>query len=280
MPLLEFDKVSKRYNAKGRSRKPAAAASDDKNDAATETTGRGIQALTGISFSLSPGDSLGIIGESGSGKTTLAAIATGMVRPSSGRVLVDGEELSEDGRTRRRNSRIIQLIWQDTRGSVDPRMRVGGIIEEPLRVHHLQGMNDSQEQVASLLDEVGLSRNLADRYPHELSGGELQRVVIARALALRPKLLICDELAASLDVHAKLQVADLLTGLQSERNLALIVIAHDLSLVKRMTWELLVMNRGAIVERGPTGTLTARPSHAYTQSLVGCDPSIARGLLA
>ncbi|MBI5871269.1 MAG: ATP-binding cassette domain-containing protein [Actinobacteria bacterium] len=254
MPLLEFDKVSKRYKS--------------------------IQALAETSFSVSPGESIGIIGESGSGKTTLASIATGLVRPSSGRVLIDGQALSGEGKSRRRNARTIQLIWQDTRGSVDPRLNVGRIIEEPLRVHDLLSKDDPHGQVAGLLNEVGLSGKLAGRYPHELSGGELQRIVIARALALSPGLLICDELAASLDIHAKLKVARLLTRLQSERNLALIVIAHDLSLVGRMTRELLVMNNGVIVERGATDLLMEKPSHQYTQSLIGCDPSVARGILA
>lgn len=256
----------------------AVAHSEDRQNAA-DTTGQGIQALIDISLSISPGDSLGIIGESGSGKTTLASLATGLLRPTSGRVLIDGTELSGNGKQRRRNARTIQLIWQDGRGSVDPRMKVCSIIREPLRVHSLQGMN-VREQVKSLLHEVGLSGNLAERYPDELSGGELQRVVIARALALSPGLLICDELAASLDMHAKLQVVDLLLNLRSEKNLALIVIAHDLSLISRMTRELIVMNRGEIIERGHTGTLIERPSHPYTQSLISCDPSSARNLLA
>ncbi|MHB8792158.1 MAG: ABC transporter ATP-binding protein [Thermoleophilia bacterium] len=278
MPLLEFDKVSKRYEMRRRGRMSAVAHSEDRLNGA-DIAGRGIQALIDISLSISPGDSLGIIGESGSGKTTLASLATGLLRPTSGRILIDGTELPGDGRQRRRNARIIQLIWQDGRGSVDPRMKVCSIIREPLRVHSLQGMN-VREQVTSLLHEVGLSSNLAERYPDELSGGELQRVVIARALALSPGLLICDELAASLDMHAKLQVVDLLLKLQSEKNLALIVIAHDLSLISRMTRELIVMNRGEIVERGHTGTLIERPSHPYTQSLISCDPSSARSLLA
>lgn len=251
MPLLEFDKVSKLYDAH-------------------------FQALTEISLSISPGESVGIIGESGAGKTTLAALATGLVRPTSGRVLVDGEELSGASKSHRRNARLIQLVWQDTGGAVDPRMKAGSIIEEPLRVHNLSGKDDAQEQVARLLHEVGLPVNLADRYPHELSGGELQRVIIARALALSPGLLICDEPAASLDVHSKQKIADLLTRLQAERNLALMVIAHDLSLVRKITRELVVMNRGAIVERGPTEMLIKRPSHPYAQMLISCDPSTSR----
>jgi len=253
---------------------PAETDGEDKR-ALADAASPGIQALTEISLSISPGESVGIIGESGAGKTTIAAVATGLVRPTSGRVLVDGEVLSGDGKTRRRNARIIQLVWQDTSGSVDPRMKAGSIIEEPLRVHNLSGKNDAHVHIARLLREVGLSGNLTDRYPQELSGGELQRVVIARALALNPRLLICDEPAAALDIHAKLQIADLLTRLQTERNLALMVIAHDLSLVGRITRELVVMNRGAIVERGPTEMLIKRPSHPYTQMLIGSDPSRA-----
>jgi len=243
---------------------------EDKGDLVDDDS-QGIQALSEVSFSISPGETVGVIGESGAGKTTLASIATGQIKPTSGRVLVEDEELSGASRTRRRNSRIIQLVWQDTTASVDPRMKVTSIIEEPLNVHGLSTRDDSRRGAASLLQEVGLSGKLSDRYPHELSGGELQRVVIARALALSPRLLICDEPAASLDMQAKLQVADLLTRLQAERNLALMVIAHDLSLVRRITRELVVMNRGAIVERGPTEMLIKRPSHPYAKMLIGCD---------
>jgi ABC-type glutathione transport system ATPase component len=279
LPLLEFDKVSMRYDMRRRGGVVLTANSSETSNSSAESAGTGIQALSEFSLSISPGESIGIIGESGAGKTTLAAIATGMVKPTSGRVLVDGEDLLTASSSRRRNARIVQLVWQDAGGSVDPRMRVSGIIEEPMRVHNLKE-DETHKQVTGLLREVGLPGKTAQRYPHELSGGELQRVVIARALALNPRLLICDEPAASLDIHAKLKIADLLTRLQSERNLALMVIAHDLSLVRRLTRELIVINQGAIVERGPTDMLLEKPAHPYTQALISCDPSAAPGLLA
>lgn len=273
MPLLEFDKVSKFYDVNRLGHRASTETGGESKDDPANTASQGIQALTEISFSISRGETVGIIGESGAGKTTLAHLSTGLVNPTCGRVLVDGTGLSGTRISRHRNARIIQLVWQDARGSIDPRMKVGSIIEEPLRVHNLLDRNDSQGQIAGLLYQVGLSGNLADRYPHELSGGELQRVVIARALSLSPELLICDEPASSLDIQAKLQVADLLTRLQAERNLALMVIAHDLSLVRRITRELLVMNRGVIVERGSTDTLIQKPVHPHAKMLVGCDPS-------
>ncbi|MDO8735631.1 MAG: ATP-binding cassette domain-containing protein [Thermoleophilia bacterium] len=238
-----------------------------------ENTSQGIQALREFSLAIEAGASVGIIGESGAGKTTLAALATGLMKPDSGSIRVDGEELSAPGKTRLRNARIIQLIWQDTAGSVDPRIKAGDIIGEPLSIHGLSGKNEAHDNIAGLLSEVGLPGKLADRYPHELSGGELQRVVIARALAVSPRLLICDEPAASLDAHAKLQVSELLLRLRAERNLALMVIAHDLTLVRRITRELVVMKRGAIVEQGPTEKLTSTPSHPYSQLLIGSDVS-------
>jgi len=225
LPLLEFDNVSKAYAANS------------------------IRALRDVSLTIESGTSVGLIGESGAGKTTLASLAVGLVKPDSGRVLVDGRPITATGTSRRRNARMVQLVWQDTRGSVDPRMKTAEIIAEPLRIHSLSEKKETRAQVAALLGEVGLSENLATRYPHELSGGEIQRVVIARALAVAPRLLICDEPAASLDAHAKLKVSELLMRLRAERNMALVVIAHDLALVRTMTEKLVVMNQGAIVEQ-------------------------------
>ncbi|MEK6536218.1 MAG: ATP-binding cassette domain-containing protein [Actinomycetota bacterium] len=231
-----------------------------------------IQALTEVSLSILPGQSMGVIGESGAGKTTLAALAAGLATPSSGRVLINGQRLSSGGRDRRVRARIVQLVWQDTYGSVDPRMTVEKIIAEPLRIHGIYKEQGIGQQTGRLLNEVGLSNDLLARHPHQLSGGEVQRVVIARALALDPELLICDEPAAALDARTKLQVAELLIGLQSARNLSLMVIAHDLPLVRKITGDLIVMYRGVVVESGPTASVIDRPQHPYTQLLVSCDP--------
>jgi oligopeptide/dipeptide ABC transporter ATP-binding protein len=171
-------------------------------------------------------------------------------------------------------ARAVQLIWQDAAGSLNPRLRVGAAIAEPLKIHSLATGREMQHEVARLLDEVGLNAELALRFPHELSGGEAQRVVIARALALQPQLLICDEPASALDARLKAQLAQLLRRLGRERGLAYLIIAHDLSLVRRLTERLYVMYRGKVVETGPTGAVLSRPLHPYTQLLVGSDPSL------
>lgn len=270
MPLLEFDRVGKVY---GRQRRGAGAAVETANH--DNQANQSIQALSQVSLSISPGRSLGVIGESGAGKTTLAAIATGLTNPTSGRVFIEGKPLDYTRENRRRFSRQVQLVWQDAGGSVDPRFSVRDILAEPLRIHRLIGNENVRKRVGGLLAEVGLSPDLTDRYPHELSGGELQRLVIARALALDPALLICDEPASALDAISKMQVAELLISLLKRRNLALMVIAHDLPLVRKITDELIVMYRGVIVERGPTAMIAGNPLHPYTRLLLSCDPSIS-----
>ena len=230
--------------------------------------------MTDVSFAVSAGQSIGIIGESGAGKTTIAALAVGLTAPSSGRVITDAGMKGPSRENRLQRARRIQLIWQNAREYVDPRLRVSRIIAEPLRVHGIDKGIDTNEAVERLLGEVGLSIDLKERRPHELSGGELQRVVIARALALDPELLICDEPASALDAHSKARIADLLVRLQTERGLALMVIAHDLPLVRMITEELIVMHQGEIVERGPTETVITHPAHPYTQMLLSCEPSV------
>jgi len=201
-------------------------------------------------------------------------LAVGLTQPTTGLVRVAEETPGTAQASRRRRTRQIQLIWQDTYGAVDPRLRVRQIIAEPLQIHGLPGA-EVRESVNRLLTEVGLPVELDGRRPHELSGGELQRVVIARALALDPELLICDEPAAALDAHAKARVAELFVRLQAERGLALMLIAHDLPLVRRITKELIVMHEGAIVEQGSTESVIRQPAHPYTKLLLSCDPSIS-----
>ena len=276
MPLVEFDQFSKIYG-QGRAALPL------------EESGRKtVQALTCISLSISRGESVGIVGESGAGKSTLAAIATGQTFPTKGRFLIEGKERDRSAASRRLLARKVQLIWQDAAGSVDPRLSVEKILAEPLRIHGLIGNKVNQKtvngtsgrgedlnaRIGGLMAEVGLSAELAGRYPHELSGGELQRLVIARALSLDPELLICDEPASALDVITKLKVADLLMTLQKSRNMALLLIAHDLALVRKIAGELAVMYRGSIVERGATELLTGNPLHPYTRQLFASDPSL------
>lgn len=267
MPLLEFNAVSKVYISGSRKRSRSS-----KNG---PVSGTDIQAVKDISFSISPGQSIGIVGESGAGKSTLAAIATGQTLPTSGAVLVDGKALTNTQSERRWLARKVQMVWQDAASCVDPRFRVDRIIAEPLSIHERRDREGTGDSVARLMSEVGLAPGLARRYPHELSGGELQRLVIARALALDPELLICDEPASALDAITKLQLANLLTRIRRQRELALLVIAHDLQLVRKITDEMIVMRRGAIVERGATALISKNPQHPYSQLLMNSDPSTA-----
>ncbi len=262
MPLLKFNMVSKVYT-----HQRSVFLSPKNKD------GSSIRALAEVSLSISKGQSVGVIGESGAGKSTLAAIAVGLIAPSSGSVFIDGQSQAAAGWDRLQRARKVQLVWQDANGSVDPRQSVAQMIREPLQMHRKGDKNNREQRIGELLDEVGLSPGLASRKPHELSGGELQRVVIARALAVDPEMLICDEPAAALDARTKSKVANLLLSLQRERKLALMVIAHDLSLINRITGELIVMHRGAIVEQGRTDKVVNCPSHAYTRQLISSDPS-------
>ncbi|MHB8858406.1 MAG: ABC transporter ATP-binding protein [Thermoleophilia bacterium] len=267
MPLIEFDQVTKIYRRQASADRLASAA------ASRGSTHESIRALSDISLSISKGESIGIVGESGAGKSTLAAIATGQTFPTLGRILIDGKERDHSAANRRACARKIQLVWQDAPGSVDPRLAVKDIMMEPLLVHG-QGRREAAARVGMLLSEVGLPEELLNRYPHELSGGELQRLVIARALSLDPEMLICDEPASALDAVNKLKVAALLLSLQKRRNMALMIIAHDLPLVRRTVSEVAVMCQGEIVERGPTELLTKKPLHPYTQRLFASDPSL------
>lgn len=270
MPLLEFDKVSKVY-AKGpglwrsRFRRHMAAGQAVK--------GAAHPALSRIDLQIKAGEAVGLVGESGAGKSTLAAIATGLELPTSGTVRIDGHTPGKDQITLHRLARAVQLIWQDAAGSLDPRMKVGTAVAEPLRIHRLAPRENLQTEVKSLLAAVGLQNELAGRYPHQLSGGEAQRVVIARALALKPKLLICDEPASALDAHAKAQLAELLLRLRQQHCLAYLIVAHDLSLVRRLTERIYVIYKGVIVETGPTAAVLSQPLHPYTRLLMAADPN-------
>ena len=267
MPILKLENVSKVYSREHRGflagNKEAAPA---------------IQALVNVSLAVTAGQSVGVIGESGAGKTTIAALAVGLTEPTSGRVLINAGHHGNKREDRLRRASKIQLIWQNANDSVDPRMRVRQIIGEPLKVHGLDGEVEMPDTIGNLLQEVGLARELMERWPYELSGCELQRVVIARALTSNPELLICDEPASALDAYTKVRVADLLVRLQAERGLALLVIAHDLPLVRMITDELIVMHEGSIVEHGPTESIINQPAHPYTQLLLSCDPTLSMNL--
>lgn len=242
-------------------------------------TAGGIRALTNINLSVRQGEAVGIVGESGAGKTTLASLILGLERPTSGEVLVDGQRVL-GGPHRRGQARRVQLVWQDAMAALDPRQKIEAALAEPLLIHGLVDHGEARERAGQLLKEVGLGDEMLGRYPHEISGGQAQRVVIARALALAPGIMICDEPASALDVQLKLQIADLLMRLRVERQLTYLVIAHDLPLVRKMTGSLAVMYRGRIVEQGATSTILQNPYHPYTQLLVSAEPAIGTDFLS
>ncbi|GBE57575.1 oligopeptide transport ATP-binding protein OppF [bacterium BMS3Abin01] len=257
MPLLEVENVSKIFPGRSGSRGAG-----------------GNVALHNVSLTLEKGGSLGIIGESGAGKTTLASLIVGLEQPSQGKVRLDGAVVGEQITLAEMAGRV-QLVWQDAAGSLDPRMRIGAALAEPFRI---QGMMERgrPEAISGMMEEVGLSPALARRYPHELSGGELQRAVIARALALEPALLICDEPASALDARLKRQIIGLLERLRGERGLSYVIIAHDVGMVRELTSELAILYRGEVVEAGPTDAVLSGPRHPYTQELIASVPRLPR----
>ncbi|OAU96329.1 murein tripeptide/oligopeptide ABC transporter ATP binding protein OppF [Moraxella catarrhalis] len=233
-----------------------------------------LKAVSGVSFDLNAGETLGIVGESGCGKSTLARTIIGLVKAKSGSIRFNEEELvgiSEKAWKIKRQE--IQMIFQDPLASLNPRMTVGDIIAEPLRTHHPELKKDEvQARVREMMSKVGLLPNLINRYPHEFSGGQCQRIGIARALILRPKLIICDEPVSALDVSIQAQVINLLQEVQKEMGLALIFIAHDLSVVKHISDRVLVMYLGHTVELGTDQAVYDKPTHPYTQALMSAVP--------
>ncbi len=242
-----------------------------------------LKAVNGVSFDLKAGETLGVVGESGCGKSTLARTIIGLVKAKSGSILFDGKELvglSEKGWKKKRQE--IQMIFQDPLASLNPRMTVGDIIAEPLRTYHPElGKEEIDKRVREIMKKVGLLPNVINRYPHEFSGGQCQRIGIARALILRPKLIICDEPVSALDVSIQAQVINLLQEVQEEMGLALIFIAHDLSVVKHISDRVLVMYLGNAVEVGTDVSVYDKPTHPYTQALMSAvplpDPDLERG---
>lgn len=233
-----------------------------------------LKAVNGVSFDLKAGETLGVVGESGCGKSTLARTIIGLVKAKSGSILFDGEELvglSEKGWKKKRQE--IQMIFQDPLASLNPRMTVGDIIAEPLRTYHPElGKEEIGKRVREIMKKVGLLPNVINRYPHEFSGGQCQRIGIARALILHPKLIICDEPVSALDVSIQAQVINLLQEVQEEMGLALIFIAHDLSVVKHISDRVLVMYLGNAVEVGTDAAVYDKPTHPYTQALMSTVP--------
>jgi oligopeptide/dipeptide ABC transporter ATP-binding protein len=233
-----------------------------------------IEAVAGVSFDVAEGETLGLVGESGCGKSTTGRAILRLVPAASGSVRLDGREiLSLSPAELRRARRQMQMIFQDPYGSLDPRMTVLEIVTEPLRVHGLaRSRDETVAAAAALLEKVGLEPSYLRRYPHEFSGGQRQRIGIARALALRPRLIVADEPVSALDVSVQAQILNLLAELQRDLGLAYVFIAHDLAVVRHLSRQVAVMYLGRIVERAPTAALFARPRHPYTRALLSAIP--------
>jgi oligopeptide transport system ATP-binding protein len=233
-----------------------------------------LKAVDGVSFDLAPGETLGIVGESGCGKSTLGRALLRLIEPSAGRVVWLGHDLGTlDAEALRRHRRAMQIVFQDPLASLDPRMTVGDIIAEPLLTHEPGlGKAEVKARVSDMLAETGLSAQMINRYPHEFSGGQCQRIGIARAMILRPKLIVCDEPVSALDVSIQAQILNLLTRLQREFGLALLFISHDLSVVRHVSHRILVMYLGRMMELADRGTLYLAPKHPYTRALISAVP--------
>lgn len=239
-----------------------------------------IRAVDGISFDISEGETLGLVGESGCGKSTTARAIVGLVKPTTGRISLNGVDitgLSDSAMLEHR--RTVQMVFQDPFASLNPRMTVGNIIGEPLAVHRLAAGRDRKLEVMRLMELVGLNPRFLNRYPHEFSGGQRQRIGIARALAVQPKLILCDEPVSALDVSIQAQIINLLMELQQELGLSYLFIAHDLSVVRHIATRVGVMYLGRIAEIGESKSLYKGPIHPYTEALLSAvpvpDPEVA-----
>jgi oligopeptide/dipeptide ABC transporter ATP-binding protein len=256
-PLVEVNGLVKHYARRGwlHSRKSPVRAVDD------------------VSFTVAPGETLGLVGESGSGKSTVGRAALRLETPTAGMVRFDGTDLAElDATALRKLRRSMQVVFQDPFASLNPRRTVGDSIAEGLIIHGIGTSSDRRLRVESLLEEVGLDASHADRYPHEFSGGQRQRIGIARALAVEPRFLVCDEPVSALDVSIQAQVLNLLLDLRARRELAYLFIAHDLAVVRQIAHRVAVMYLGTIVELGPAREVIRAPRHPYTRALVSAIP--------
>jgi dipeptide transport system ATP-binding protein len=258
VPVMEANGLRRHYHVKrGPFRKPAT-----------------LKAVDGVSFALEPGKTLAVVGESGCGKSTLGRVVT-MIEPATeGRLLLDGTDVARlDRAARRRLRRTVQMVFQDPFGSLNPRQKVGSILEEPLKINTDSSANQRQAAAHEMLDKVGLRPEHYRRYPHMFSGGQRQRIAIARALMLRPKVVVADEPLSALDMSIQAQVLNLLMDLQHDLHLAYLFISHDLGVVRHIADDIMVMYLGLVMEQGPKEVIFSRPLHPYTRALLASTPS-------
>jgi ABC-type glutathione transport system ATPase component len=252
-PLLEVDDVVVEYPGKGLFAKP-------------------FRALHGVSVSVAAGETLGLVGESGSGKTTLGRAVLGLAPVVAGRITFEGDDITHASRAeRRRLSRHMQVVFQDPYSSLNPAMTVGDILAEPLGIQGITG-TAARDRVRELLDRVHMPVDAMSRLPREFSGGQRQRIAIARALALRPKLIVCDEPVSALDLSTQARVLDLFLEIQQDTGVSYLFVSHDLDVVRHISHRVAVMYKGEIVEQGDAGQVTEAPSHPYTQRLLLASP--------
>ena len=254
--FLVVDRVSKRYRLPG---------------------GGDVLAVRDVSLTQAKGETLGVVGESGCGKSTLAQLILHLIPSSSGEVRFRGERLAElKPAALRRLRRDMQMVFQDPRSSLDPRMRVGRLLEEPLLIHEIGTREERRARVAELLELVGLSPDATGRFPHEFSGGQRQRIAIARAIALSPALIVADEPVSSLDVSIQAQILNLLIELRARLGLTYVFISHDLAVVRHLADTVVVMYLGEVVEHGAAERVFEQPAHPYTRSLLAAVPEVGR----
>lgn len=234
-----------------------------------------VQAVDGVSFTLGPGGAVGLVGESGSGKTTTARMLVGLEQPDSGSIVVGGQALDLKARgsaARKARAQAVQIVFQDPYLSLDPRIKVGDCIDGVLRLHTTLDRAARAERIAELMAQVGLGPREADALPRRLSGGQRQRVSIARALAVRPRVLVLDEAVSALDVSVQAQVLNLLDDIRRQTGVGLVFVSHDLAVVRYVCDDVLVMRRGVVVEQRPTADVLSAPEHPYTRLLLSSVP--------
>ena len=260
-PLLEVEELVKHFPARGTQRQ----------------RGTVVHAVDGVSFTIAPAETLGLVGETGCGKSTVARLVTRLLEPTGGRIELEGRNITHWSRRKLRPlRREMQIVFQDPYSSLNPRRRVGSIVSAPLRAHGLGSRAEQRARVRLVMERVGLDPSHLDRYPHQFSGGQRQRIGIARAIVTNPRLVVADEPVSALDVSIQAQVLNLIADLRTEFNLALLFISHDVSVVRHISDRIAVMYLGKIVELAETDDLFARPAHPYTAALLAAVPYARR----